>query len=155
MDQDAGIAPKGELLEDLLRIRKVGQVDAGGPSWREFAARAIDPDSGRREGSYTLYRNIAHGHSFKPTPEILRALAVALDMPPQRVQAAASRQYLGLYWDPIADLHDASVHVAILGTPDMTDEQRLRIRATLARVLREIEAETAEASACTGADHDE
>ncbi|MGR6997617.1 hypothetical protein ACU686_05165 [Yinghuangia aomiensis] len=145
------IMAKEESLADLLNL--VVGPDEGQMTWREFASRAVDPATGKREGSATGFFRIARGEAVKPTPALMRAIAAASGHDLHRVQAAAGRQFLGMHWNPVADLIDESVHVAFLGSPDMSEERRLHIRAVVARVLQEIEAEAGVAQE-PGENHD-
>ena len=65
---------------------------------REFAERAVDPESGWSP-SKSLVGNIVAGHQVKVTPGLLRAVAAGLGVPLRLVQAAAAEQYLGLVLD--------------------------------------------------------
>ncbi|MEU0659641.1 hypothetical protein [Streptomyces lavendulocolor] len=72
------------------------QVGDGRPlRIREFAERAVDPETGWAP-SKSLVGYIVAGHQVKVTPSLVRAVAAGLDVPLRRVQIAAAEQYLGL-----------------------------------------------------------
>lgn len=62
---------------------------------REFAERAVDPESGWSP-SKSLVGNIVAGHQVKVTPGLIRAIAGGLGVLVGLVQVAAAEQYLGL-----------------------------------------------------------
>jgi hypothetical protein len=65
-----------------------------GLTYEQLAERSFDEKSGYRP-SRNLVNRIGTGQSIKVNPDLIAALAVGLDLPVTRVQAAAARQYLG------------------------------------------------------------
>jgi hypothetical protein len=65
-------------------------------TFKQLANRSVDPESGYSP-SPNLVWTIATGKSVKMNKELVRALAVGLGFPPQRVADAAHRQFLGWY----------------------------------------------------------
>lgn len=65
---------------------------------REFAERAVDPDTGLSP-SKSLVGNIVAGHQVKISPALIRAVAAGLGVPLRTVQAAAAEQYVGVRLD--------------------------------------------------------
>jgi hypothetical protein len=65
---------------------------------REFAERAVDPETGTTISKSTA-GNLVTGSRIKITPEVLAAIAAGLGVPLRRVQAAAAEQYVGLVLD--------------------------------------------------------
>lgn len=65
---------------------------------REFAERAVDPETGWAP-SKSLVGYIVAGHQVKVTPSLVRAVAAGLNVPLHHVQVAAAEQYLGLILD--------------------------------------------------------
>lgn len=65
---------------------------------RQFAERAVDPDTGWTP-SKSLVGNIVAGHQVKVSPPLVRAVAAGLGVPLRLVQVAAAEQYLGLVLD--------------------------------------------------------
>lgn len=62
----------------------------------QLANRSVDPETGYKP-SPNLVWTIASGKSVKINPPLIRALAVGLDLPPERVGDAAHRQFIGWY----------------------------------------------------------
>lgn len=84
------------MTDDALTQLVQAHVGEGRPlRIREFARRAVDPESGWSP-SKSLVGNIVAGHQVKVTPDLLRAVAAGLGVPLRAVQAAAAEQYLGL-----------------------------------------------------------
>lgn len=65
---------------------------------REFAERAVDPETGWAP-SKSLVGYIVAGHQVKVTPRLVRAVAAGLNVSLHHVQVAAAEQYLGLILD--------------------------------------------------------
>lgn len=81
-----------ETLTELVAAR----VGPGGVmTYRKFEERAVDPESGHRPSRGTLWK-IANGERVIIDKEIVGAVAAGLGLPPERVQAAAAYQYLGM-----------------------------------------------------------
>ncbi|MCE7083481.1 hypothetical protein [Streptomyces sp. ST2-7A] len=85
------MAEQRNALTELVQ-QQVGR----GRRWstREFAAAAIDPDTGWSP-SKTLINKIATGGGFTVTPQLVGALAAGLDLPRDIVAAAAHLQLIG------------------------------------------------------------
>lgn len=64
-------------------------------TFRAFEEQAVDPLTGRRISKSTA-ENVVKGHQIKVTPEVLRAIAAGIEVHPDRVRAAAIRQYIGI-----------------------------------------------------------
>ncbi|MEU3282143.1 hypothetical protein [Streptomyces antibioticus] len=99
---------EAETLTSLVAER-VG--DGRGMTYREFAEKAVDPETGDSPSRDTLWK-IRHGKSIKVDPSIVRAVAAALRLPRTRVQAAAAYQYTGLVLTEVAGgmvLHNPAV----------------------------------------------
>jgi len=62
---------------------------------REFAARAVDPETGTSI-SKSLVGNLVTGSQVKISPALIRAIAAGLNVPLRTVQAAAAEQYVGV-----------------------------------------------------------
>ncbi|MFE7243814.1 helix-turn-helix domain-containing protein [Streptomyces sp. NPDC057580] len=70
---------------------------------REFAERAVDPETGATISKSTV-GNLVTGSRIKITPEVLGAIAAGLGVPLRLVQVAATEQYVGLVVrDPVGD----------------------------------------------------
>lgn len=91
--------PAGRAALTRLVKKHVGEGKA--LRIREFADRAVDPETGLTL-SKSLVGNIVAGHQVKITPELVRAIAAGLDAPLRLVQAAAVEQYVGLVLDDAA-----------------------------------------------------
>jgi len=89
------VAPRPDALTRLVQAH-VGESRR--LRIREFAERAVDPETGWAP-SKSLVGNIVAGQQVKVSPSLLRAVAAGLDVPLRRVQAAAAEQYLGLILD--------------------------------------------------------
>lgn len=78
-------------LAEFLRVRKKNLA----LSYRDLAARAIDPVTGQAVLGYQWLDRLAHNQlSRAPTASQLRALAAALETEPQVIKALAARQWL-------------------------------------------------------------
>jgi len=73
-------------------------VGEHGLTFRQFADRAIDPETGYQMSS-ALVHSISQGSDFKVSPRVLRALAAGAGTPLLVVQLAAIRQFIGLDLD--------------------------------------------------------
>lgn len=80
-----------ETLTDLVAAR-VGEGRA--LTYRAFEERAVDPQTGYRPSKGTLWK-VAKDQPIKLSPDLVRAIAAGLGMPPERVQRAAAYQYTG------------------------------------------------------------
>lgn len=69
-----------------------------GLTYDQLRARTIDPETGYQPSSNTLNR-IALGEDIKINAKLIRAVAAGLELPLERIQAAAARQYLG--WEAV------------------------------------------------------
>ncbi|MFJ2701843.1 hypothetical protein ACIO3R_01425 [Streptomyces sp. NPDC087428] len=74
----------------------VTQYVGDGKRWstREFAQRAVDPDTGWSP-SKSLVGKIINGQGYTITPQFVSALAVGFDLPREVVAAAAHFQVIG------------------------------------------------------------
>jgi hypothetical protein len=79
-------SPLARLVSEAMAERSL--------SLRSFTDLAIDPDTGYRM-SHTLANRIRTGRSFRPTPQLMRAIAAGTGRPMREVQAAAAVQFLG------------------------------------------------------------
>jgi len=83
-----------EAIETLTMLvnERVGE---GRPmTYRAFEAVAVDPEKGYKPSRSTLWK-IGQGESVKLSPELVRAVAAGLGIPPERAQRAAAYQYAG------------------------------------------------------------
>lgn len=71
-------------------------------STREFAAAAVDPDSGWSP-SKSLIGKIIDGQGYNITPQLVSALAAGLELPREVVAAAAHLQTIGYEAEQLAD----------------------------------------------------
>lgn len=98
-------------------------------TYRAFQAKAIDPTSGYNPSVDVLWK-VGTGKPFKPSPELVGAIAAGLGLPPLRVRIAAAYQYTGLVATPVDGgfvLHNPAVSGS---TPaSQAEVQRLRDRA--------------------------
>lgn len=132
--------PDAEQTDETLRDLLAAAVGKDRPmTYDAFLERAVDRDSGYRP-SRGIIQRIIQNQSAKINPPLLAAIAAGLDQPLEIVQAAASRQYLGLDWDPIADLHGPETHVVLVAGADLTDAEKAQLREMLSRHLAEIRA---------------
>ncbi|MFJ4712681.1 helix-turn-helix domain-containing protein [Streptomyces sp. NPDC088785] len=78
---------------DLVRQRRA----ALGLSFKEFAKRAVDPESGEQVTSYSWVHRLESGEPVTPPqlPE-LRGLARAAEVPLETMQDAAGQQFHGV-----------------------------------------------------------
>lgn len=83
-----------EAIETLTMLvnERVGE---GRPmTWRSFEAVAIDTVANYKPSRATLWK-IGQGQPVKLSPELVRAVAAGLGIPPERAQRAAAYQYAG------------------------------------------------------------
>lgn len=114
-----------ETLTELVSAR-VGVP--GGMTYDAFQERAIDPVSRHNPSRGVLWK-IAKGEPIMVSPEVVRAVAAALDLPPARVVAAAAYQYTGLIASDVAGglvLHDPAVDPETPEAQKAVREQRDR-----------------------------
>jgi hypothetical protein len=83
-----------EAIETLTMLvnERVGEGRA--MTWRSFEAVAVDPQDGYKPSRATLWK-IGQGQPVKLSPELVRAVAAGLGIPPERAQRAAAYQYAG------------------------------------------------------------
>ncbi|WP_425244815.1 hypothetical protein [Streptomyces sp. NEAU-NA10] len=83
-----------EAIETLTMLvnERVGEGRA--MTWRSFEAVAVDPKGGYKPSRATLWK-IGQGQPVKLSPELVRAVAEGLGIPPERAQRAAAYQYAG------------------------------------------------------------
>lgn len=85
-----------ESVETLSSL--VADCYNAGVTVRAFHARAVDPESNYQPSTHTIGR-IAKGELVQMNPKLVGALAAALaafaGVPKERVEAAATRQYIG------------------------------------------------------------
>ena len=114
-----------ETLTDLVAAR----VGRGKPlTYRRFEELAVDPETGHRPSRDTLWK-ISHGKPIKVDPAIVRAVAEALSLPPERAQRAAAYQYVGLVATEVAGglvLHEPAVDADTSGVEGAVRQQRER-----------------------------
>lgn len=80
-------------------------------TYRAFEVDAVDPETGYRPSKSTLWK-ISHHQDVRITPALVRAVAAGLGLDPQRVAAAAARQYTGLViGDPFGGTYGSGVGV--------------------------------------------
>jgi transcriptional regulator with XRE-family HTH domain len=77
------------LLRDMVK-----DALASGRTYRQLAERAVDPET-KQTASFALLNDIARGNVNRaPSVAHLRAIAVALDQPFEKVRQAAIDEYL-------------------------------------------------------------
>lgn len=104
---------------------------------RAFAARAVDPETGASISKSTV-GNLVQGHQIKITPVVLRAIAAGLGESLGKVQAAATRQYVGIVLDdPFGtDPGDDDAVVRVAHAPEATGDDLPTTRAFIERMRR-------------------
>lgn len=109
-----------ETLTELVAAR-VGPGRA--MTYSKFQERAIDKESGHRPSRGVLWK-IANGERVIIDKELVGAIAAGLNLPLERVQAAAAYQYTGLVATPVNGglvVHEPGVDA---DTPRSRDEVR-------------------------------
>lgn len=98
MSREAAVQQRDALTE------LVQQHVGAGRRWstREFAAIAIDPDTGWSPGKSMIAKFTA-GQSYSITPRLVSAIAAGLGLPRQTVAAAAHWQTIGYLPDELTD----------------------------------------------------
>lgn len=87
------MAPRGdETLTQL--IAEAAGTRGKGLTYDQLAERSVDPKTGYRPSANLLNR-IGRGESVKLNPPLVAAITAGLGLPPARVQAAATRQFIG------------------------------------------------------------
>ncbi|MEU5091686.1 helix-turn-helix transcriptional regulator [Streptomyces sp. NPDC021356] len=125
--EDAGAPERRTQFADLVRRRRSELNE----SLATFAAKAVDPVSGKRVTRGWIYR-LESGEPVTP-PEVqeLRALAAACELPMEQLQDAAGQQFHGV--DPlVSGSSEAKAYVRKLDQlpPDQRD-RLLRLIDTL------------------------
>ncbi|MFE2352243.1 hypothetical protein [Kitasatospora cineracea] len=121
-------APLTDLLNSARR--------EGGLSFRQIAARSIDPRTG--EGPKLSWLNDLSKNALNRAPEahMLRALSVGLGYPLVQVQAAAAEQFLEYTSDELSGLpEDARAIVTSLA--GVAPAELPRIRAVLQTLIEQ------------------
>lgn len=105
-------------------------------STRAFAELAVDPESGYSPGK-SLIGKIIGGHSYQISPELVRALATGLSLPPGQVARAAAQQFIGVD-DPLPtdSKRAAGVTVRVAHQPGTTSREMPQAQAWVEEVLR-------------------
>lgn len=97
-------------------------------TYRKFEERAVDPETGRGPSRDVLWK-IGTGKTIKVDPAVVRAVAVGLSLPLERVQRAAAYQYTGLVSTEVAGgliLHDPAAGGDTPGSEKAVRQQRER-----------------------------
>ncbi|MEU3219983.1 hypothetical protein [Streptomyces sp. NPDC006971] len=81
---------KPETLASLV----AEAVDSGGLTFAQLSDRSVDPKSGYRVGANLLWK-VARQKGIKLNPELVRAIAAGLRIPPERAAAAAAYEFAG------------------------------------------------------------
>lgn len=121
-----------ETLAQLVS-EQAGKGEGKKYTFKQLANRSVDPESGYSP-SPNLVWTIATGKSVKMNKELVRALAVGLGLPPQRVADAAHRQFLGWYSsEPSAEVAGAEegedVVYRVAAKAGVTAEQMPAVKA--------------------------
>jgi len=126
---------RAETLSSL-----VADCYQAGVTVRAFHARAIDPKTGYQPSTHTIGR-IAKGELVQMNPRLVAALAAALGafagISPERVEAAATRQYIT---DRVTDDYESAGQPGAYVTSvhrDGTEPVGPRGRDAIARLERE------------------
>ncbi|MFE6855142.1 hypothetical protein ACFVDH_30625 [Streptomyces sp. NPDC057674] len=82
-----------ETLAGLVS-EAVGDRGKVGPTFEQLAERCVDPVTGYRPSANLLWR-VARAKGVKVNPELVAAIAVGLELPLARVQAAAAYEFTG------------------------------------------------------------
>jgi hypothetical protein len=82
-----------ETLAQLVSER-AGKRGSGLQTFVQLSKRSVDPRGDYRPSPNLLWK-IASGQDVKINEQLVRAVAAGLELPLERVQAAAARQYLG------------------------------------------------------------
>ena len=84
-ERPAPIGALSQLIQEAL--------DEGN-SYQRLADRAIDPETGETVSKPYLQRVVKNPPANPPTPQMMRAIAAALDKPFRRIQEATAQQWL-------------------------------------------------------------
>ena len=84
-ERPAPIGALSQLIQEALD---------GGNSYQRLADRAIDPETGETVSKPYLQRVVKNPPANPPTPQMMRAIAAALDKPFRRIQEATAQQWL-------------------------------------------------------------
>lgn len=82
-----------ETLTQL--IASVAGERGSGLTYAQLAERSVDPEGGYRPSANLLNR-IGRGEQVKLNPSLIRAITAGLGLPAARVEAAATRQFIGM-----------------------------------------------------------
>jgi hypothetical protein len=81
--------------ETLAQLVAAAAGERGsGLTYAQLSERSIDPESGYRPSANLLNR-IGRGESVKLNQPLIAAITAGLGLPPARVEAAATRQFIG------------------------------------------------------------
>lgn len=87
------MAPQG--TETLAQLIAAAAGERGrGLTYAQLSERSVDPETGYK-ASANLLNRIALGADVKINPKLIRAVTAGLGLPPARVEAAATRQFIG------------------------------------------------------------
>lgn len=87
------MAPQG--TETLAQLVHAAAGERGsGLTYAQLSERSVDPETGYRPSANLLNR-IGLGADVKINPPLVRAVTVGLGLPAARVEAAATRQFIG------------------------------------------------------------
>lgn len=104
-----------------------------------FAAlseRSIDPESGYRPSANLLWK-ISQGESVKVNPQLIRAIAVGLDLGLERVATAATHQFIGFVVGSPLPSSGAGGEVVVVHQPDATPGDLTRASEFVDDVLKD------------------
>lgn len=82
-----------ETLADLINAR-AGKRSGAPLSFEQLSEISVDRETAYQPSASYLWK-IANGEDVKINPRLIRAIAAGLELPLDRVQTAAARQYLG------------------------------------------------------------
>lgn len=113
--------PQRTDFMDLVRSRRAEL----GITLRELEARAIDPETGEQAKFGWISKVERGGSTQAPTPAVMRALAVGLQLPVRILQEAAAAQFLdfaGFVWS-----EDRTTRVLAAQIEEMSAEERQQL----------------------------
>lgn len=119
-----------ETLTQLVSARAgKGKPD----TFEQLANRSVDPETNYRPSANLVWK-IASGQDVKMNPPLVKALAAGLGLPPERVAAAAHRQFLGWYstkppFELPDDEDDDDVVYRVAAAAGVTDDEMPAVRA--------------------------
>lgn len=119
-----------ELVRDMDRdelSRLVRAANDAGDSYAQLADRAIDPQTGTTLSKPYIQKLATNAVTVAPSPERLRALAVALRKPLRVVQRAAAVQFLHYQATELAG-YDEETRIVVAHLAGMSERERRRWR---------------------------